>query len=95
MSRHAGVCRARVRSDAALYLRRNVELVEFVGEFEFGQQHEPGKSPATLDEFIARWQTLPQAVAYMRSVTFRELLERGVPMRVVFEDPRRLVVMKP
>ena len=77
------------------YLRRNVELVEFVGEFEFGQQHEPGKSPATLDEFIARWQTLPQGVAYMRSTTFRELLERGVPMRVVFEDPRRLVVMKP
>ncbi|MFI4929533.1 MAG: glycosyltransferase family 39 protein [Burkholderiales bacterium] len=77
------------------YLRRNAELVEFVGEFEFGQQHEPGKSPATLDEFIARWQTLPQGVAYMRSTTFRELLERGVPMRVVFEDPRRLVVMKP
>jgi 4-amino-4-deoxy-L-arabinose transferase-like glycosyltransferase len=78
------------------YLRRNVELVEFVGEFEFGQQHEPArKSPATLDEFIARWQSLPQGVAYMRSTTFRELLERGVPMQVVFEDPRRLVVIKP
>lgn len=77
------------------YLRRNVVLVDYVGEFEYGQQHEPGKSIATLEEFIARWQALPQGAAYMRSDTWRELRERGVPMRVVFEDPRRLVVTKP
>ena len=78
------------------YLRRDVVLVDFAGEFAFGQQHEPAKAPATLDEFIARWQALPPgAAAVMRRDTLRELLERGVPMRVVFEDPRRLVVMKP
>ena len=77
------------------YLRRNIDLVEYVDEFAFGQQHEPAKAPATLDQFVARWQSLPQGAAYMRSDTWRELRERGVPMRVVFEDPRRLVVMKP
>jgi len=77
------------------YLRRNVVLVEYAGEFAFGQQHEPAKAPVTLDEFIARWRSSPRGAAYMRGDTYRELLERGVPMRVVFEDPRRLVVMKP
>jgi Aminoarabinose transferase C-terminal domain/Dolichyl-phosphate-mannose-protein mannosyltransferase len=77
------------------YLRRNVVLVEFVDEFAFGQQREPEKSIGTLDEFITRWRSLPQGAAYMRRDTWVELSGRGVPMRVVFEDPRRLVVMKP
>ena len=55
----------------------------------------PGKSIVTLDEFIARWRLLPQGAAYMRRDTWAELGARGVPMRVVFEDPRRMVVMKP
>ena len=76
------------------YLRRNVTLVEYTDEFAFGQQHEPGKLPTTLDEFIERWRSLPQGAAYMTRESWRELRERGVPMRVVFEDARHLVVMK-
>ena len=76
------------------YLRRNVTLVEYTDEFAFGQQHEPEKSPITLDEFIERWRSLPQGAAYMTRESWRELRERGVPMRVVFEDARHLVVMK-
>ncbi|HOM11856.1 MAG TPA: glycosyltransferase family 39 protein [Rubrivivax sp.] len=77
------------------YLRRNVVLVDYVDEFAFGQRHEPGKSIATLDEFIVVWQSLPRAAAYMTPDTWRELQQRGVPMRVVFEDPRRMLVIKP
>jgi 4-amino-4-deoxy-L-arabinose transferase-like glycosyltransferase len=77
------------------YLQRNVVLVEYVDEFAFGQQKEPGKSIASLDEFVLRWQSLPRAAAYMSHDTWRELGQGGVPMRVVFEDPRRLVVVKP
>jgi len=77
------------------YLRRNVVLVDYVDEFAFGQQHEPGKSLATVDEFVARWQTLPQSAAYMTHQTWRELSERSVAMRVVFDDPRHIVVTKP
>ena len=54
----------------------------------------PEKSPATLDEFIERWHSLPQAAAYMTRDSWRELHERDVPMRVVFEDARHLVVTK-
>ena len=76
------------------YLQRNVTLVEYTGEFTFGQHHEPGRAPATLDEFIERWHSLPQAAAYMTRDSWRELHERDVPMRVVFEDARHLVVTK-
>ncbi len=77
------------------YLRRNVVLVDYVDEFAFGQAHEPGKSLATLEEFIERWRALPRAAAYMTRETWSDLRGRDVPMRVVFEDPRRVVVVKP
>lgn len=77
------------------YLQRNVVLVDYVDEFAFGQEHEPGKSLRSIDEFIARWQTLAQGAAYMTRDTWRELQRRDVSMRIVFEDPRRLVVIKP
>ena len=70
-------------------------LVDYVDEFAFGQTHEPGKSIATLDEFIVVWQSLPRAAACMTPDTWRELQQRGVPMRVVFEDARRMLVIKP
>lgn len=77
------------------YLQQNVVLVDYVDEFAFGQQKEPGKAIRSLDDFVVRWQSLPQAAAYMGHDTWRELRDVGLPMRVVFEDPRRLVVTKP
>jgi 4-amino-4-deoxy-L-arabinose transferase-like glycosyltransferase len=77
------------------YLQRNVVLVDHVDEFAFGQSKEPGKSIASLDDFVVRWRSLPRAAAYMRHDTWRELVQAGVPMRVIFQDPRRLVVVKP
>ncbi len=77
------------------YLRKNVVLVDYVDEFAFGQSKEPGKAIATLEEFMVRWRSLPRAAAYMNHHTWRELTQAGLPMRVVFEDQRRLVVTKP
>jgi len=59
------------------------------------QRREPGRTIPTLDEFIALWQTLPQAAAYMSFETWFELHQRGFPMRVVLADTRRVVVVKP
>jgi len=77
------------------YLRRNVVLVDYVNEFAFGQMKEPERSITSLDDFVVRWQSLPRAAAYMSHDTWRELGQAGLPMQVVFEDPRRLVVTKP
>jgi len=77
------------------YLGRNIVLVDYVDEFELGQRLEPGKSIDGVDEFVARWASLPKAAAYMSEVTRQELAQRGVPMRVVYRDPRRVMVVKP
>jgi len=77
------------------YLQRDVVLAGYQDEFALGQKYEPDRSLKTLDEFVDRWQALPQAAAYMTPFVWVELQKRGVPMRIVFEDPRRLVVVKP
>jgi 4-amino-4-deoxy-L-arabinose transferase-like glycosyltransferase len=76
------------------YLRRPVELVEYVDEFKFGQTHEPGHL-LSLDEFAIRWGALPRAAAYMSRPAFAEMQKRGLSMRVVFQDARRVVAVKP
>lgn len=77
------------------YLRRNVVLVEYVDEFELGQRIEPGKSLPSMDEFVQRWTQLSKGAAYMAPDVWQELQQRGVPMRIVYRDPRRVVVVKP
>lgn len=76
------------------YLGREVTLVEYIDEFALGEIQEPDRWIKSLDEFVARWQSLPQAAAYMGRDTWMELQQRGLPMRIVFEDQRRVVVTK-
>jgi hypothetical protein len=77
------------------YLRRDIVLVDYVDEFELGQRLEPGKSLSSVEMFIAHWAHLPKAAAYMSPATWQELQQRGVPMRTIFRDSRRVVVVKP
>ncbi len=77
------------------YLRRPVTLVDFRDEFEFGEDHEPDRWIPTVDAFLARWQTEPRAAAYMSRATLQNLRGRGFDARLVFEDARRVVAVKP
>lgn len=77
------------------YLRRPVTLVDYRDEFEFGQNREPQRWIPGLDAFVQRWQAEPRAAAYMNHATFDSLRQRGLAMRPVFEDPRRVLVVKP
>ena len=77
------------------YLRRDIVLVDYADEFELGQQLEPGKSIARVEDFVAQWAREPKAAAYMRPDTWQALVAQNVPMRVVFRDPRRVMVVKP
>ncbi|HEV7576821.1 MAG TPA: 4-amino-4-deoxy-L-arabinose transferase, partial [Caldimonas sp.] len=74
------------------YLRRTMVMVEAPGELEFGVQQEPQKWLPTLDAFVAAWSAPPHALAVMSHPTFAVLQARGVPMTVVAEDARRVVV---
>ncbi|WP_301102510.1 phospholipid carrier-dependent glycosyltransferase [Propionivibrio sp.] len=77
------------------YLRRPVIQVDYVDEFAFGQQAEPDKAIPTLNKFITRWQAAPHAMAMLEEQTFEELQREGVAMQPVYQDVRRMVVIKP
>ena len=77
------------------YLRRDVVLVDYVDEFAFGEQHEPERWIPTVGAFAERWRREPHAAAYMDKNMFAALRARGLAMRPVFEDARRVVVVKP
>ncbi|PHV08507.1 phospholipid carrier-dependent glycosyltransferase [Janthinobacterium sp. BJB412] len=78
------------------YLRRTVVLVDYWDEFTFGLQQQPELSIPTVDGFVAQWNQAAgagvKALAIMEHDTFAELKQRGVAMRVVAEDSRRMVV---
>lgn len=76
------------------YLRRDVTLVAWTDEFAFGQRREPQRWIPDIDAFIARWSELPRAGAMMRIDTWQSLAAAGLPMRVVYRDSRRVVVVR-
>lgn len=74
------------------YLRRTMVLVEHADELEFGLGLEPQLWLKTRDEFIARWTNGQKALAITRPEVYADLQKRGVPMRIVAQDARRIVI---
>ncbi|MEG1970826.1 MAG: glycosyltransferase family 39 protein [Burkholderiaceae bacterium] len=77
------------------YLGRNVTLVEYVDEFDFGEKQEPQRWVPTLAEFVTLWQSQPAAAASIPLEIHRELEAQGLPMTVVYQDRKRVAVVKP
>jgi 4-amino-4-deoxy-L-arabinose transferase-like glycosyltransferase len=78
------------------YLRRTVILVEYADEMTFGLEQEPHLWIPQRDAFIAKWRadhaSGKKAVAILRPDIFTDLQKKGVPMRVIARDPRRIIV---
>lgn len=77
------------------YLRRPVRLVEFSGEFEFGQAHAPELYPATRDAFLKEWREERRPVAVTSVERYEQLEKEGVPMKVLYRDPVDVVFTRP
>jgi len=77
------------------YLERPVILVDYRDEFTFGQDREPDRWIPSLDSFVTRWKQEPRALAYMTPSTLQALSGRGLPLQIVWQDARRIVVAKP
>ena len=77
------------------YLRRTVWLVDVAGEFEFGKNAEPERWIPNKNSFIERWQAAPSAVAMMDAGSYNEMTEKKLPMKMLYQDSRRIVVVKP
>lgn len=78
------------------YLRRTMTMVQHMDELEFGLGQEPQLWIPTIDAFVTKWTANHAAgkkdIAIIRPENYRELEQRGVPMRIIGQDPRRVVV---
>ena len=78
------------------YLRRTVTLVNYRDEFGFGLEQQPELGIPTVDAFVAQWtrdaEAGVRAVAIIRKDIYEDLQRRGVPMRLVVQDTRRIVI---
>ena len=77
------------------YIGRTLTLVAYVDEFELGQKAEPALSIATLEAFPVEWQRPGEALAIMQPGAYEKLKASGLPMQVLHDDPRRILVRKP
>lgn len=78
------------------YLRRTMTMVKHQDELEFGLGQEPQLWIPTIEAFVVKWNADAAAgkkdIAIIRPEKYREMAAQGVPMRVIGQDPRRVVV---
>lgn len=77
------------------YLKRPITLVHYTDEFSLGIESEPAKAITKIEDFDAEWMRQTGALAIMKRDNYEKLVQRGLPMEIIHEDPRRLVAKKP
>jgi len=77
------------------YLGRTLQLVAYVDEFETGIKAQPGIALERLEDFAPEWLRQGDAVAIIQPGVFEDLRRQGLPMAVVHQDPKRVLVRKP
>jgi 4-amino-4-deoxy-L-arabinose transferase-like glycosyltransferase len=75
------------------YLRRTIDVVDYQGELEFGMRLDPARA-ISLEDFAARWRTDLDACAAMPRADYNRLLAAGLPMTILLQDPRYLLVAR-
>lgn len=76
------------------YLDKTIYLMGYKGELSMGIEAEPDKWLATAEQFIQRWQSESQAVAIFDEQGFQRYRDMGLPMRIIFQGPGKIVVAK-
>jgi hypothetical protein len=75
------------------YLKRTfVTVGEVNDELDFGQCQQPERYLPTLDAFLTHWNGKQKALAILKPDMYQSLQQLGVPMRLVIQDPRRVVI---
>jgi 4-amino-4-deoxy-L-arabinose transferase-like glycosyltransferase len=78
------------------YLGRTMTMVRHADELEFGLKQEPQLWLPTIDAFVAQWVADHTAgkkdIAIMDVNVYADLRQRGIPMRLIGQDPRRVIV---
>jgi 4-amino-4-deoxy-L-arabinose transferase-like glycosyltransferase len=76
------------------YLKRSTTMVVYKDELGFGIEQEPEKFIADLAKFEQVWNAQLEALALMSPDAYEMFSARGLPMRLVARDTRRIVVAR-
>ncbi len=82
------------RPTGSFYLQRTLPVVGFRGELEFGMRQEPGRQSLTREQFLDRWRTSSDAVAFFSPAVYDDYRMRGLPGRVVASDGTTVLVSR-
>jgi 4-amino-4-deoxy-L-arabinose transferase-like glycosyltransferase len=82
------------RHSLTWYLRRNLVLVGFEGELEFGIGQEPGKESMSRTEFLARWRASSDGVAFFSPKVYDDYRMLGFTGRILLKDGTTVVVSR-
>lgn len=77
------------------YLKRPITLVDYRDEFSEGLKREPQHMIPTLDGFAADWARPGSAIAIIQPDAQSDLAARGLPMQILHQDERRILIAKP
>jgi 4-amino-4-deoxy-L-arabinose transferase-like glycosyltransferase len=77
------------------YARRTATMVMYKDELDAPIGWAPGSFIPDSSGFERVWRSTPGAVALMRPREYDALAARGLPMKVLARDPRRVVVVRP
>jgi 4-amino-4-deoxy-L-arabinose transferase-like glycosyltransferase len=76
------------------YLRRTVMLVSYRGELDYGLRKAPDREIVDVDTFLSLWDSQARAYAIMDKGTFDDFKERNVPMRLIGQNVRQVMVAR-
>ena len=76
-------------------VNRTMTLVDYQDEFEFGQKLQPEKSIPTVTEFETIWRSGAAALALLEPGQYAAFIAAGLPMRLVTQDTRRVIIATP
>jgi len=76
------------------YLKRSTTMVVYKDELGFGIEQEPQKFIADFAQFEKTWNAQAQALALMSPDAYEMFSAKGLPMRLVARDTRRIIVAR-
>nr|WP_314860407.1 glycosyltransferase family 39 protein [uncultured Undibacterium sp.] len=89
----------RYEQSLPFYLRRTTILVEHPDEMQFGVGIQPELWIPKRADFFKKWRDMhakgEKAVAFLNPTVYKVMQDEAVPMKVIGEDPKRIIVAIP
>ena len=86
----------RYEQSLPFYLRRTMTMVQHADELEFGLQQQPELWLPTREAFMQVWlrnhASGAATIAILSRDAYEQFVKAGLPMRVIGDDPRRVIV---